>query len=69
MMPLQTQISNSVDQKMRDQLNGNFVELDKSRVNVNGYEFNTTSDRLDAIEKVIKQLGLPIDPREESEEI
>jgi len=68
-MPLQTQISNSVDQKMRDQLNGNFVELDKSRVNVNGYEFNTTSDRLDAIEKVIKQLGLPIDPREESEEI
>jgi len=69
MMPLQTQISNSVDQKMRDQLNGNFVELDKSRVNVNGYEFNTTSDRLDAIEKVIKQLGLPIDPREENEEI
>jgi len=68
-MPLQTQISNSVDQKMRDQLNGNFVELDKSRVNVNGYEFNTTSDRLDAIEKVIKQLGLPIDPREENEEI
>lgn len=66
-MPLQTQISNSVDQKMRDQLNGNFVELDKSRININGYEFNTTADRLDAIEKGLKTLGIPIDPNEEQE--
>lgn len=47
----------------------NFGELDKARTNINGYEFNTLADRLDAIEKVAKQLGLPIDPREESEEL
>ncbi len=68
-MALQTKMSNSLDQNFRDQLDGNFGELDKARVNINGYEFNTLADRLDAIEKVAKQLGLPIDPREESEEL
>lgn len=68
-MALQTKMSNSLDQNLRDQLDGNFGELDKARVNINGYEFNTLADRLDAIEKVAKQLGLPIDPREESEEL
>ncbi|WP_312979838.1 hypothetical protein [Leuconostoc falkenbergense] len=64
-MALQTKMSNSLDQNLRDQLDGNFGELDKTRTNINGYEFNTLADRLDAIEKVAKQLGLPIDPREE----
>ncbi|MCM6827623.1 hypothetical protein [Leuconostoc mesenteroides] len=68
-MALQTTMSNSLDQNLRDQLDGNFGELDKARININGYEFNTLGDRLDAIEKVAKQLGLPIDPREESEEL
>lgn len=68
-MALQTTISNSLDKNLRDQLDGNFRELDKARTNINGYEFNTLADRLDAIEKVAKQLGLPIDPREESEEL
>lgn len=66
-MALQTQMSNSLDQNFRDQLDGNFGELDKSRTNINGYEFNTLADRLDAIEKVAKQLGMPIDPKEENE--
>ncbi|MCT4377626.1 hypothetical protein EFM21_00335 [Leuconostoc falkenbergense] len=68
-MALQITMSNSLDKNLRDQLDGNFGELDKARVNINGYEFNTLADRLDAIEKVAKQLGLPIDPREESEEL
>lgn len=68
-MALQTTMSNSLDRNLRDQLDGNFSELDKARTNINGYEFNTLGDRLDAIEKVAKQLGLPIDPREESEEL
>lgn len=68
-MPLQTKMSNSLDQNLRDQLDGNFGELDKTRTNINGYEFDTLADRLNAIEKVVKQLGLPIDPREESEEL
>lgn len=68
-MALQTKMSNSLDQNLRDQLDGNFGELDKARTNINGYEFDALADRLNAIEKVAKQLGLPIDPREESEEL
>lgn len=66
-MALVTNISSSVDGNLRDQLNDNFSELDKSRININGYEFNSSADRIDYIEKAIKQLGLPIDPREEKE--
>ena len=66
-MALQTQMSNSLDQNFRDQLDGNFGELDKSRTNINGYEFNTTADRMDYLESVLKQLGMPIDPKEENE--
>lgn len=66
-MALQTKMSNSLDQNLRDQLDGNFGELDKSRTNINGYEFNTTAERLDAIEKGLKLLGVPIDPNEEQE--
>lgn len=66
-MPLVTNISNGIDSNLREQLDNNFKELDKSRININGYEFNTTVDRIDYIEKAIKQLGLPIDPREEKE--
>lgn len=60
-------LSNSLDQKLRNQLIDNFKELDKSRININGYEFNSMSDRINAIEHSIKQLGMPIDPREEKE--
>lgn len=66
-MALQTTMSNSLDKNLRDQLDGNFGELDKARTNINGYEFNTLADRLDAIEKVVKQLGFPIDPNEGKE--
>lgn len=66
-MALKTQMSNSLDQNLRDQLDGNFGELDKARVNINGYEFNSTAERLDAIEKGLKALGIPIDPNEEQE--
>lgn len=66
-MALVTNISSSVDGNLREQLNDNFAELDKSRINVNGYEFNSTADRLDAIENVVKQLGFPIDPKEQKE--
>lgn len=66
-MPLVTDVSNSADSNLRDQLNNNFKELDKARTNINGYEFNSNADRIDYIEKAIKQLGLPIDPREEKE--
>lgn len=66
-MPLVTNVSNSVDGNLREQLDSNFKELDKSRININGYEFNSTADRMDYIESVIKQLGMPIDPKEEKE--
>lgn len=66
-MPLVTNVSNSIDGNFREQLDSNFKELDKSRININGYEFNSTADRMDYIESVIKQLGMPIDPKEEKE--
>lgn len=66
-MALQTTMSNSLDKNLRDQLDGNFGELDKARININGYEFNTTADRMDYLESVLKQLGMPIDPKEENE--
>lgn len=66
-MPLVTNVSNSIDRNLREQLDNNFKELDKSRVNINGYEFNSTADRMDYLESVIKQLGMPIDPKEEKE--
>lgn len=66
-MPLVTNVSNSIDGNLREQLDNNFTELDKSRININGYEFNSTSDRIDYIESVLKQLGMPIDPKEEKE--
>lgn len=62
---LEVNLSDSLDQKLRNQLINNFKELDKSRININGYEFNSTSDRMDYIESVLKQLGMPIDPKEE----
>lgn len=66
-MPLVTNISNGIDSNLREQLDNNFKELDKSRININGYEFNTTADRMDYLESVLKQLGMPIDPKEENE--
>lgn len=66
-MPLVTNISNGIDSNLREQLDSNFKELDESRININGYEFNTTADRMDYLESVLKQLGFPIDPREEKE--
>lgn len=66
-MPLVTNISNGIDSNLREQLDNNFTELDKSRININGYEFNTTADRMDYLESVLKQLGMPIDPKEENE--
>lgn len=66
-MPLVTNVSNSIDSSLREQLDSNFKELDKSRININGYDFNTIASRLDYIEGVLKQLGFPIDPREEKE--
>lgn len=66
-MPLVTNISNGIDSNLREQLDNNFKELDKSRININGYEFNTTADRIDYLESVLKQLGMPIDPKEENE--
>lgn len=66
-MALQTTMSNSLDKNLRDQLDGNFGELDKARININGYEFSTTADRMDYLESVLKQLGMPIDPKEENE--
>lgn len=66
-MPLVTNVSNSVDGNLREQLDSNFKELDKSRININGYEFNSTADRMDYLESVLKQLGMPIDPKEEKE--
>lgn len=66
-MPLVTNISNGIDSNLREQLDNNFKELDKSRININGYEFNSTADRIDYIESVLKQLGMPIDPKEENE--
>lgn len=66
-MPLNQNVSNKLDKTLKEQLDNNFKELDKIRININGYEFNSTSDRIDYIEGVLKQLGFPIDPREEKE--
>lgn len=60
-MALQTKISNNFDHTLRDQLDGNFEELDKARINIDGKEWPTVSDRLDAIEKALKFMGMPID--------
>ncbi|GEP74928.1 hypothetical protein [Weissella thailandensis] len=64
---IELDLSNSLDQKLRNQLIDNFKELDKAHININGYEFNSTADRIDYIESVLKQLGMPIDPKEEKE--
>lgn len=64
---LEVNLSNSLDQKLRNQLIDNFKELDKLRININGYEFSSVNDRLNAIESALKQLGMPIDPKEEKE--
>lgn len=45
------------------------TDPDVNRTNINGYQFQNTNERMNYIESVLKQLGLPIDPREESEEI
>lgn len=66
-MPLNHNVSNKLDKTLKEQLDNNFKELDKTRININGYEFNTTASRLDYIEEILKQLGFPIDPREEKE--
>lgn len=66
-MPLNQNVSNKLDKTLKEQLDNNFKELDKSRININGYEFNTTADRMDYLESVLKQLGMPIDPKEENE--
>lgn len=60
-MALQTKISNNFDHTLRDQLDENFEELDKARINIDGKEWPTVSDRLDAIEKALKFMGMPID--------
>ena len=64
---IEVNLSDSLDQKLRNQLINNFKELDKSRVNINGYEFSSVNDRINAIEKSLKLLGMPIDPKEERE--
>ena len=64
---LEVNLSDSLDQKLRNQLIDNFKELDKLRININGYEFNSVNARLKAIEKSLKLLGMPIDPKEEKE--
>lgn len=64
---LEVNLSNSLDQKLRNQLIDNFKELDKLCININGYEFSSVNDRLNAIELALKQLGMPIDPKEEKE--
>lgn len=66
-MPLVNNVSNSLDKTLKEQLDNNFKELDKARINSNGYEFNTIASRLNYLEEVIKEIGLPIDPREEKE--
>lgn len=66
-MPLNQNVSNKLDKTLKEQLDNNFKELDKTRININGYEFSTTAGRLNYIEGVLKQLGFPIDPREEKE--
>ena len=64
---IEVNLSDSLDQKLRNQLIDNFKELDKLRININGYEFNSVNARLNAIEKSLKLLGMPIDPKEERE--
>lgn len=66
-MSLNHNVSNKLDKTLKEQLDNNFKELDKTRININGYEFSTTANRLDYIESILKQLGFPIDPREEKE--
>lgn len=60
-MALQTKMSNNLDQTLRDQLDGNFEELDQARTNIDGKEWPRLSDRLDAIERALKFIGVPID--------
>ncbi|MCS9983692.1 hypothetical protein EFL35_01595 [Weissella paramesenteroides] len=64
---LEVNLSDSLDQKLRNQLIDNFKELDRLRININGYEFSSVNDRINAIEKSLKLLGMPIDHKEEKE--
>jgi len=40
---------------------GNQEQLDQARTNIDGKEWSKLSDRLDAIERALKIIGMPID--------
>ncbi|CAH1853343.1 MULTISPECIES: hypothetical protein [Convivina] len=53
-------VGNGFDQEFRNTLNDNFDELSATK-NINGKQFNTLGDRLNAIELALQSSGLPID--------
>lgn len=53
-------VGNGFDQNFRNTLNDNFSELNAT-TNIDGKQFATLNDRLNAIETGLKSLGVPID--------
>jgi hypothetical protein len=52
-------LGNGFDQKFRNDLNDNFSELNASK-NLDGKQFASLNDRLNAIESGLKSLGVSI---------